>query len=156
MCRKFNASPFKFGAGFALGHLTSSLLSCFLNSSISRRSLLFSFSSILTLLRGSAEAKKQKDVPILKQFELFSWFCQSLIAVYCFCFSSILTLLSGSAAAKVQNVMKSSFLPKYEPIIVRISDLYSATLQGRNPHNFLFMFWEKQWLYIFILKFTDI
>ena len=36
--------------------------------------------------------------------------------------------------SKFQNeFMKSSFLPKYEPNIVRISTLYCATLQGRNP-----------------------
>jgi hypothetical protein len=29
--------------------------------------------------------------------------------------------------------MKSSFLPKYEPNVVRISALYCFTLQGRNP-----------------------
>ena len=32
--------------------------------------------------------------------------------------------------------MKSSFLSKYEPDIARISALYFATLQGRNPYNF--------------------
>ena len=36
--------------------------------------------------------------------------------------------------------MKSSFLPKYERKIVKISAL---TTQGRNPDNFLFVFWEK-------------
>ena len=65
-CQKSNASPFKFGAGFALGHLTSSLLSCFLSSSISKRSLLFSFSSILSLLRGSAEAKNKQTKIYIK------------------------------------------------------------------------------------------
>ena len=39
--------------------------------------------------------------------------------------------------SKFQNeFMKSSFLPKYEPNIARISAMYSATLQGRNPYNF--------------------
>ena len=37
--------------------------------------------------------------------------------------------------------MKSSFLPKYEQKIVKISAL---TTQGRNPDNFLFVFWEKR------------
>ena len=49
--------------------------------------------------------------------------------------------------SKFQNVfMKSSFFPKYEPNIVRISPLYCAThtLQGRNLHNFWFIFWEKR------------
>ena len=32
---------------------------------------------------------------------------------------------------------------------------YSA-LQGRNPYNIWFIFWEKQWLHKFILKFTDL
>ena len=46
--------------------------------------------------------------------------------------------------SKFQNeFMKSTFLPKYEQNIVRISDLYCATLQGRNPYNFSFIFWEK-------------
>ena len=59
--------------------------------------------------------------------------------------------------SKFQNeFMKSSFLPKYEPNILRISALYSGTLQGRNPYNFWFIFWEKRWLHKFILKFTDL
>ena len=37
--------------------------------------------------------------------------------------------------------MKSPFLPKYEQKIVRISALCS---EGRNPDNFLFVFWEKR------------
>ena len=37
--------------------------------------------------------------------------------------------------------MKTSFLPKYEQKIVRISALCS---EGRNPDNFLFVFWEKR------------
>ena len=37
--------------------------------------------------------------------------------------------------------MKSSFLPKYEQKIVKISAL---TTQGRNPDNFSFVFWEKR------------
>ena len=36
--------------------------------------------------------------------------------------------------------MKSSFLPKYEQKIVKISAL---TTQGRNPDSFSFVFWEK-------------
>ena len=45
--------------------------------------------------------------------------------------------------SKFQNeFMKSSLLPKYEQNIVRISALYYATLQGRNPYNFWFIFWE--------------
>ena len=48
------------------------------------------------------------------------------------------------------------FRPKYEPKIVRISAMYYGTLQGRNPYNIWFIFWEKQWLHKFILKFTDI
>ena len=39
--------------------------------------------------------------------------------------------------SKFQNeFIKSSFLPKYEPNIVRISALYCAKLHGRNPYNF--------------------
>ena len=37
--------------------------------------------------------------------------------------------------------MKSSFLPKYERKIVRISALCS---EGRNLDNFLFVYWKKQ------------
>ena len=36
---------------------------------------------------------------------------------------------------------------------VRISAL---TTQGRNPDNFLFVLWEKRWLFKFILKLTDL
>ena len=44
--------------------------------------------------------------------------------------------------SKFQNeIMKSSFLPKYEQKIVEISAL---TTQGRNPDNFWFVFWEKR------------
>jgi hypothetical protein len=47
-------------------------------------------------------------------------------------------------ASKFQNeFMKSSFLPKYEPKIVRISALRCGTVQGRNPYNIWFIFWEK-------------
>ena len=53
---------------------------------------------------------------------------------------------------KFQNeFMKSSFLPKYERQIVRISALHTYTLQGRNPDNFSFI-----WHHKFILKFTDL
>ena len=31
-----------------------------------------------------------------------------------------------------------------------------ATLQGRNPYNFWFTFWENRWLQKLILKFTDL
>ena len=49
-----------------------------------------------------------------------------------------------------QNVfMKSSFLPKYEQKIVRISALCS---EGRNIDDFLFVLWEKRWFHKFILK----
>ena len=49
--------------------------------------------------------------------------------------------------------MKSTFLPKYERKIVRISAL---TTQGRNYDNFSFVFWEKRRLHKFILKITDL
>ena len=49
--------------------------------------------------------------------------------------------------------MKSSFLPKYEQKIVRISAL---TTQGKNHDKFLFIFWEKRWLHKFILKITNL
>ena len=41
--------------------------------------------------------------------------------------------------SKFQNeLMKSSFLPKCEQKIV------TTHTQGRNPDNFLFVFWEKR------------
>ena len=44
--------------------------------------------------------------------------------------------------SKFQNeFMKSSFLPKYEQKVVKISALCS---EGRNLDNFLFIFWEKR------------
>ena len=78
--------------------------------------------------------------------------------------------------------MKSSFLPKYEQKIVRISALTKGQLiskaiyglltspkkwtkivrisarcsKGKNPDNFLFVFWEKRWLHKFILKLTNL
>ena len=43
---------------------------------------------------------------------------------------------------KLQNeFMKSSFLPKYEQKIVRISALCT---EGRNPDNYSLIFWEKR------------
>ena len=43
--------------------------------------------------------------------------------------------------SKLQDeFMKSSFLPKYEQKIVRISTLCG---EGRNPDIFMFIFWEK-------------
>ena len=57
---------------------------------------------------------------------------------------------------KIQNeFLKLSFLPKYEPNIVRISALYYAKQQERNPYNFWFIFWENRWLHKLILKITD-
>ena len=54
--------------------------------------------------------------------------------------------------SKFQNeFMKSFFLPKNEPKIVRISALLCGTVQGKNP-DIWFIFWEKKWLYEFILK----
>ena len=47
--------------------------------------------------------------------------------------------------SKFQNeFMKSLFLPKYGPKIARISALLCGTIQGRNPYNILFIFWEKR------------
>ena len=43
--------------------------------------------------------------------------------------------------------------PKIRTKIVKISAL---TTQGRNPHNFLFLFWVKRLLHKFILKLTDL
>ena len=56
--------------------------------------------------------------------------------------------------SKFQNeFMKSSFLPKYEQKIVKVSAL---TTQGGNPDNFLFVFWDKRLLNTFILKSIDL
>ena len=55
---------------------------------------------------------------------------------------AIVSLLVMLKVRQCQNeFMKSSFLQKYEQIIVKISAL---TTQVRNPENFLFVFWEKQ------------
>ena len=63
----------------------------------------------------------------------------------------LFSLLGKIKVSKFQNeFMRSSFLPKYEPNIIRTSTFYSTTLQGRNPYNFGFIFWKK------ILKFTDL
>ena len=52
--------------------------------------------------------------------------------------------------SKFQNeFMKSSFLPKYEPNIVRISALYYATVQGRNPYSFWFLFLNDDFINYF-------
>ena len=56
----------------------------------------------------------------------------------------------------MNEFMKSSFLQKYEPDIVRISALYCTTLQGRNPYNCWLIFWEKWWSHKFTLKFTEL
>ena len=34
--------------------------------------------------------------------------------------------------------------------------VWHSTVQGRNPYNIWFIFWEKLWLHKFILKFTDL
>ena len=68
--------------------------------------------------------------------------------------------------SKFQNeFMKSSFVPKYDPNIVRIfaqyvlyrseilkkiypyfgrNDDFKNSVQGRNPYNIWFIFWEKR------------
>ena len=57
---------------------------------------------------------------------------------------TIVTQKSDKVRLKVRNFQheftKSSFLPKYEPPTVRISALYYATLQGKNPYTFSFIF----------------
>ena len=70
---------------------------------------------------------------------------------------SLLFNVASIKICKFQNeFMKTSFLPKYQPNIVRISAQYCATLLGRNPYNFWFIFWENRWLHKCILKFTDL
>ena len=38
--------------------------------------------------------------------------------------------------------LKSSFLSKYEKKIVKVSE--ALTTKGKDPDNFLFVFWEKR------------
>ena len=65
--------------------------------------------------------------------------------------------LTSLKVSKFQNwFMKSLFLPEYEPNFVRITSLYCAILQGKNPYNFWFIFWQKRWLHKTILKFSDL
>ena len=49
--------------------------------------------------------------------------------------------------------MKSSFLLKYEQNFFKISAL---SIQGRNPYNYLLVFWEKRGLHRFILKLSEL
>ena len=62
--------------------------------------------------------------------------------------------------SKFQNeFLKSLFLPKFLPKMNQkdfCPVFHSGTVQGRNPYNIWFIFWEKQWLHKFILKFTDL
>ena len=54
---------------------------------------------------------------------------------------TVVGLLNVLKVSKFQNeFIKSSFLPKYESNIVRISALYYSALQGRNPSNFWFIY----------------
>ena len=72
------------------------------------------------------------------------------------CMLNFLSIKEKAFLLKVSYIQneftKSSFLPKYEQEIVRISVL---CIEGRNLDNFLFVFWEKRWLHKFILKLTD-
>ena len=65
----------------------------------------------------------------------------------------IMLLLKLKVRQFQNEFMKSSFVPKYERNMVRISALCS---EGRNLDNFLFVFWEKWWLHKLILKLTDL
>ena len=85
------------------------------------------------------------------------WLEQKKVEKRCYYFRLKLGFALRRKVSKIQHeFMKSSFLPKYEPNIVRISALFSATLQGRNPYKIWFIFWEKRWIHKFILKFTDL
>ena len=67
-------------------------------------------------------------------------FCSGFFHV--FHFKKNLFIIVYLKVSKFQSeFMKSSFLQKYEPNIVRISALYCATQQGRN---FWFIFWERR------------
>ena len=114
-------------------------------------------------------------------YELYVIFQQDVYVIWCstctknlelspglYCIRSIHILIFCATRAQVsckrrrrtlkvrqfQNeFMKSSFLPKCERKIVRISALCSV---DRNLDNFLFVFWEKRWLHKLILKLTDL
>ena len=57
--------------------------------------------------------------------------------------------------SKFQNELMK-FLPKYEPIIVRISVQYCATVQGRNPYNIWFKIWKKRWNLLTFITYLNI
>ena len=49
----------------------------------------------------------------------------------------------------------------YEVIVsqklrTKIAKISALATQGRNPDNFLFVFWEKRWIQKFILKMSDL
>ena len=84
----------------------------------------------------------------LKCFQLRPCTAAHLTKRACFGFSYVLKV------SYFQNeLMKSSFLPRYEQKIARISALCS---DGRNLDNFLLVFWEKRRLHKLILKITDL
>ena len=91
--------------------------------------LVLVYSTVLTLLMLYA-------ILTFNNF-IFEQACTS--AYFCWHLSQKSNVLKVS---KFQNdFLKSSFLPKYERKIVKISAL---TTQGRNPDNFSFVFWEKR------------
>ena len=56
----------------------------------------------------------------------------------------------------LNEFMKSSFLPKCQPEIWRISALPSNKLPEQKSFKFWLAFWEKRWPHEFILNFTDL
>ena len=60
--------------------------------------------------------------------------------------------------SSIQNEsMRSSFLPKCQPNILRISALPFNKLSGpSDPSNSWLAFWKKQWPHKFILTWTDL
>ena len=107
---------------------------------------------------------KSFDAYSLKLRRKFSWKNQSekhkrvkAVNMHSQFFCPIVYCAALLKVGKFQNeFMKSSFLPKCEPNIVRISALYSATLPDQKSLKFLFIFWEKRWFKKIILKFTDL
>ena len=58
-------------------------------------------------------------------------------------YSRIYICFEHNPTLKVSKFQNEFMKSKFEPNIERISALYCATLQGRNPYNFWFIFWEK-------------
>ena len=75
----------------------------------------------------------------MSRLDLYPWGSYFLIGI------PDLLCATALKVSKFQNeFMKSSFLPKYELKIVKISALHCDIVQGRNQYNIWFIFWEKR------------